>query len=99
MMFQTTPTSKSNPLSDYSTLELAQAIAERLSISSQDWHRLKGNRKAQASQQAASALVFLLKDQPEEALIRFRQATGWLDRSLSAPPCPTHGNKKAASES
>ena len=99
MMSQTTPTSKSSTLSDYSTLELAQALAERLSISSQDWHRLKGNRKAQASQQAASALVFLLKDQPEEALMRFRQATGWLDRSLSAPPCPTHGTKKFASNS
>lgn len=73
-----------------STLELAQAIAERLSISPQDWHRLKGNRKAQAGQQLSAALVFLLNDQPQEALIRLNQAAGWLDRSLSAPPCPTH---------
>ncbi len=78
-------------LKDFSTLELAQALAERLAIPPSDWHRLKSNRKARASEQAAAALVFLLKEQPEEALPRFRQAVGWLDRSISAPPCPTHG--------
>lgn len=85
------PTSTPNSLAEVSTLELAQALAQRLAIAPQDWHRLKANRKAQASQQIASALVFLLKDQPEEALQRLQQGTGWLDRSLSAPPCPTHG--------
>ncbi|GFE70402.1 DUF6439 family protein [Chroococcus sp. FPU101] len=84
------PTS-SDKLSEYSTLELAQALAERLSITPNDWHRLKANRKAQAGQQIGSALVFLLKDQPEAALTHLHQATGWLDRSISAPPCPTHG--------
>ncbi|PMB34933.1 hypothetical protein CEN47_09390, partial [Fischerella thermalis CCMEE 5319] len=44
-----------------------------------------------AGEQAAAALVFLLKEEPEEALTRLEQATGWLDRSISAPPCPTHG--------
>ncbi len=78
-------------LDQYSTLELAQALAQRMAIAPNDWHRLKGNRKAQAGQQAAAALVFLLKDSPEEALVRLNQATGWLDRSISAPPCPTHG--------
>jgi len=39
---------------------------ERLTISANDWHQLKSNRKVRASEQAA--LVFLLKDQPEEAL-------------------------------
>jgi len=76
---------------DLSTLELAQLLAERLAIAPQDWHRLKANRPAQAGQQAAAALVFLLKEQPEEALVRLQQAAGWLDRSLAAPPCPTHG--------
>jgi hypothetical protein len=75
------------------TLELAQALAEQLTITSADWHRLKANRQAQAAQQAAAALVFLLKNQPEEALIRFQQTVGWLDRSISAPPCPTHGHQ------
>ncbi|MEQ8960060.1 MAG: DUF6439 family protein, partial [Coleofasciculus sp. C2-GNP5-27] len=56
-------------------------------------HRLKSNRPARAKEQAAAALVFLLKEQPEEALVRLRQASGWLDRSISAPPCPTHGNR------
>lgn len=74
-----------------STLELAQILAARLSIAPGDWHRLKANRKARASEQIATALVYLLKDQPEEALARLQQATGWLDRSISAPPCPTHG--------
>jgi hypothetical protein len=85
-------TSKTSALSDFSELELAQALAERLAIAPQDWHRLKGNRKARAAEQAAIALVYLLKDQPEEALARFQQASGWLDRSISAPPCPSHGN-------
>lgn len=78
-------------LAELSTLELAQALAARLAIAPGDWHRLKANRKARASEQAATALVYLLKDQPEEALARLQQATGWLDRSISAPPCPTHG--------
>jgi hypothetical protein len=71
--------------------DLAQALAEQLSISPNDWHRLKSNRKARAAEQAAVALVYLLNDQPEEALLRLQQATGWLDRSIAAPPCPTHG--------
>jgi hypothetical protein len=83
---------KTSTLSEFSTLELAQALAERLSITPKDWHRLKSNRKARASEQAAAALVFLLKEQPEEALARFQQASGWLDRSISAPPCPSHGD-------
>ena len=85
---------KTDPLRDFSTLELAQALAERFTIKPNDWHRLKSNRQARASEQAAAALVFLLKGQPEEALTRFRQASGWLDRSLSAPPCPTHGDQR-----
>lgn len=84
---------KAHTLCEYSTLELAQALAERLSIKPNDWHRLKSNRKARASEQAIAALVFLLKDQPEEALARFQQAAGWLDRSICAPPCPTHGDR------
>jgi hypothetical protein len=81
-------------LQESSALELAQALMEKLSISPNDWHRLKSNRKARASEQIAAALVFLLKDEPEEALPRLQQATGWLDRSISAPPCPTHGTRE-----
>ncbi|UXE60434.1 MAG: DUF6439 family protein [Woronichinia naegeliana WA131] len=77
---------------DLSTLALAQALAERLVISPQDWHRLKANRKAQASQDLAAAIVYLLNDHPEEALNHIKQAEGWLDRSISAPPCPSHGH-------
>ena len=80
---------------ELSTLELAQALAARLAINERDWHRLKSNRQARAAEQAAAALVFLLKEQPEEALLRFRQASGWLDRSISAPPCPTHGHRSS----
>lgn len=86
---------KTDSLNQLSTLELAQALMERLTITPNDWHRLKSNRKARASEQAAAALVFLLKEQPEEALLRLQQASGWLDRSISAPPCPTHGHKGA----
>lgn len=86
-------TSTTDQLSEVSTLELAQALVERLSITDRDWHRLKANRKARSSEQVAVALLFLLKDQPEEALPRLQQAVGWLDRSISAPPCPTHGSK------
>ncbi|HLO87822.1 MAG TPA: DUF6439 family protein [Nostocaceae cyanobacterium] len=83
-----------NQLDEISTLELAQALMDRLSISPDDWHRLKSNRNARASEQLAAAMVFLLKDQPQEALVRLEQAVGWLDKSISAPPCPTHGHKK-----
>ncbi|PMB26234.1 DUF6439 family protein [Fischerella thermalis] len=90
-MSQSTQPLKNSQLNEFTTLELAQALMERLSISPNDWHRLKSNRKARAGEQAAAALVFLLKEEPEEALTRLEQATGWLDRSISAPPCPTHG--------
>ncbi|NER46993.1 MAG: hypothetical protein F6J92_09890 [Symploca sp. SIO1A3] len=85
---------KTDLLREVSTIELAQALAERLAITPNDWHRLKSNRRARASEQAAAALVFLLKEKPEEALARFCQASGWLDRSISAPPCPTHGDHR-----
>jgi hypothetical protein len=75
-----------------STVELAQALAERLAIAPSDWHQLKSNRKARAAEQAAMALLYLLKDQPAESLERLQQSAGWLDRSISAPPCPTHGH-------
>ncbi len=83
----------SQALQDISTLELAQALAERLTLTDADWHRLKSNRPVRAREQAAMALVYLLKDQPEEALLRLQQSVGWLDRSISAPPCPSHGTK------
>lgn len=79
---------QTDTLNQLSTLELAQALAERLAIAPNDWHRLKANRKAQAGQQTAAALVFLLNNRPQEALLRLQQASGWLDRSISAPPCP-----------
>ncbi|AFZ36758.1 hypothetical protein Sta7437_3251 [Stanieria cyanosphaera PCC 7437] len=93
-MSEITPLSKTELLKEIDTVELAQVLAERLAIAPQDWHRLKANRQAQAGQQLGAALVFLLKNQPQEALLRLHQATGWLDRSISAPPCPTHGEKK-----
>ncbi|WP_373541697.1 DUF6439 family protein [Chamaesiphon sp.] len=80
-------------LDDLTTLELAQALAERLRIAETDWHRLKSNRPARAQEQAAAALVFLLKHNSDEALARFSQAVGWLDKSISAPPCPSHGDR------
>lgn len=80
-------------LSQFTPQELAQALLEKLAITDANWHRLKSNRNARAGEQAAAALVFLLKDQPEEALPRFQQAVGWLDKSLTAPPCQSHGNK------
>jgi hypothetical protein len=86
-------------MAEVSTVELAQALAERLAIAPGDWHRLKGNRKARASEQAAMALLYLLKDQPSESLERLQQAAGWLDRSISAPPCPTHGHAPNVSHS
>jgi hypothetical protein len=81
-------------LNDLSTLELAQTLMERLSISPDDWHRLKSNRNARASEQVAAAMVFLVKNEPQEAQARLEQAVGWLDKSISAPPCPTHGHKR-----
>lgn len=80
-------------LTQIDSLELAQALAAKLAIAPNDWHKLKGNRKAQAGQQLTAALVFLLNDNPEAALTHLEQAKGWLDRSLSAPPCPSHGQR------
>jgi hypothetical protein len=81
-------------LNDLSTLELAQTLKERLSISPDDWHRLKSNRNARASEQVAAAMVFLVKNEPQEAKVRLEQAVGWLNKSISAPPCPTHGHNR-----
>ena len=78
-------------LHDLSNLELAQVLMERLTISSCDWHRLKSNRNARASELVAAAMVFLAKNEPQEAQARLEQAVGWLNKSVSAPPCPTHG--------
>jgi hypothetical protein len=86
-MFQT------SQLNEISTLELAQALMERLRITPEDWHRLKSNRNARASEQVAAAIVFLVKNEPQEAQARLEQAVGWLDKSISAPPCPTHGHE------
>ncbi len=93
-MSQTKEMSTSDLFKDMTDLELAQVLAQRMAIAHQDWHRLKGNRQAQAQQQLASALVFLLNNQPEEALLRLQQAQGWLDHSISPLPCPGHGNHK-----
>ncbi|WGV23234.1 DUF6439 family protein [Halotia branconii] len=92
-MSQPTQLPKSSQLNEFTTLELAQALMERLSISPNDWHRLKSNRNSRASEQVAAAILYLLKDQPQEAVVRLEQAVGWLDKSISAPPCPTHGDK------
>ena len=64
-------------------LDTAQRLSQMLTIGSMDWHRLKSNRKARALEQCAGAIVYLLKNQPDEALARLQQAVGW--------PCPTHG--------
>lgn len=80
-------------LTDIDSLELAQALAVKLAIAPNDWHKLKGNRKVQAGQQLSAALVFLLNDNPEAALQHLQQATGWLDKTLSSPPCPDHGRR------
>jgi hypothetical protein len=80
------------------SLGLAQQLASSLAIKPNDWHRLKANRQARALEQTAAALVFLLKNQPQEALERLQQAVGWLDRSISAPPCPTHGHSRTVTE-
>lgn len=80
-------------LQDVESLELAQALANQLSISPIDWHRLNSNRQVRAKEQVAAALVYLLNDKPEEALPRLEQAVGWLNRSIKAPPCPTHGER------
>ena len=77
-------------LNEFSSLELATALAKKLAIQPNDWHRLNTNRKIRAQEQMATALVYLLNEQSEEAIARLKQAIGWLDRSISAPPCPTH---------
>lgn len=76
-------------------LALAQALAKQLAISPIDWHRLNSNRQVRAKEQVAAALVYLLNDNPDEALPHLEQAVGWLNRSIKAPPCPTHGDPKA----
>ena len=89
-----TPSPDRAILKSFSPEVLAQALAEQLAIAPNDWHRLSANRAVRAREQAAAALVYMLKDKPEEALPRLNQAMGWLDKTLKAPPCPTHGEKK-----
>lgn len=88
MMQSTTPTAAQSVDPSLETLELAQALAQRMAIGHKDWHRLQSNRPARAQEQAAVALVYLLKGDSEQALAHLQQATAWLDRSISAPPCP-----------
>ena len=92
---RTSQSDQTNPeiLSRLSKVDLAKALAEKLAIQPNDWHRLNSNRKIRAQEQIATALVYLLNEQPEEALARLKQACGWLDRSISAPPCPTHSRR------
>lgn len=71
-----------------SSLNLAQQLAQQLAIGHKDWHRLQSNRPARAQEQAAIAMVYLLKGESALALAHLQQATAWLDRSVSAPPCP-----------
>ena len=71
-----------------SSLDLAQQLAQQLAIGHKDWHRLQSNRPARAQEQAAIAMVYLLKGESALALAHLQQATAWLDRSVSAPPCP-----------
>jgi Family of unknown function (DUF6439) len=101
MAASTVQTTLSNPssrkLAEFTALELVQALSEKLTITDRDWHRLKNDRQARSREQVAAALVFLLKDQPEEALLRLQQAAGWLDRSISAPPCESHKPKPSGS--
>lgn len=89
------PTADQQALQSFSTEALAQALAQKLAIQPNDWHRLSANRMVRAREQTAAALVYLLKDSSEEALPRLAQAIGWLDKTLKAPPCPTHGEKRA----
>ncbi|WP_040696502.1 DUF6439 family protein [Nodosilinea nodulosa] len=91
----TPQTQSTKSTAEMTTLELAQMLAERLAIKPADWHRLNRDRRVRASEQLAAALVFLLKQNSEEALVRAEQAIGWLDHSLQAPPCPTHGERRA----
>jgi hypothetical protein len=95
-MSQFNQITQTSQLEEFSNLQLAQVLMARLSISADDWHRLKSHRNSRASEQIAAALVFLLKNEPQEALLRLEQAVGWLDRSISAPPCPSHGQTKLA---
>ena len=88
----------STATSALSEVELAQHLAQQLASKPNDWHRLNRNRKVRAQEQAAAALVYLLKDQPDEALARLQQAVGWLDHTLTAPPCPTHGEKRSSAD-
>ena len=77
-----------------SNLELAQIIAQKVTISNYDWHKLKNDGQAQATQQLAASLVYLLKGDTEEALQHLNQAQGWLDKTIKPLPCPTHGHQK-----
>ena len=93
MAINSSPIPQVNPKTEQKTIETAQQLSAMLTIGSMDWHRQKSNRNARALEQCAGAIVYLLKNQPNEALVRLQQAVGWLDRSISAPPCPTHGSK------
>lgn len=97
MTFSTPPRAAQAPssLETLSDLELAQVLAERLAIKPNDWHRLNRNRQVRAQEQLAAALVYLLSQRSEEALPRVEQALGWLNRTVTAPPCPSHGHPRA----
>ena len=81
-------------IQELTTIEIAQVLAARLAIASNDWHKFKNNRQAQAAQQASAGLVLLLKGQKESAIANLSQAVGWLDKSVNPLPCESHKSKK-----
>lgn len=80
-------------LADYTPRDLARALLEQLRVDERDWHRLKGDRRIRAREQVAAALVFMLADNTDEARQRLTHALDWLDRRVSAPPCPDHSSR------
>ena len=93
-MTLTSPISQNSSIQELNNLELAQILAERLAIAPNQWHKLKNNSQAQAAQQISAGLVFLLKQDKNQAIAHLNQGVGWLDKSIKPLPCPTHGNKK-----
>lgn len=86
--------SPSDLLAEMTTREIAQILAERATIQPSDWHRLKNNRQAQAMQQLAASMIYLLHGETAEALERINQAQGWLNHTINPLPCPSHGKKE-----
>ncbi len=70
---------------------LATALHAELSITHENWHKLKTNHSLRSSELISGALVQLIKGgNPSDVEELLEQAIKWLKKEIKDPGCPHH---------